>query len=242
MGNFARTVASVLGYDLVRKSKALRSSFSFEANLFRLLSNHDFDCVIDVGANVGNFSQLCLKKINNSPVYSFEPAKDIADGLALKAKGNPRWFIVPSALGDENGQALLHISSHESVFNSLNSANPDFLSVFQGLESNRDQMVSVLTLDTFCRDNDLGSYRDILLKIDTQGHDFKVLRGATETLKQARAVIVELPFQNIYDSRESYRDILDFMAEAGFKVYGLSTISCDPKGSIIEAGAFFVRP
>ena len=233
----SREIARLFGYDLMRYKK----SFRFEATLDRLLKRHTFSCVLDIGANNGWFSGHCIKSLGAVPVYSFEPAGELAQALRQKAKDNPNWHIVQAALGDQAGEASLNLSGGSGVFNSLNAANPDFIDRFSELKFVGSETVTITTLDRFAEENDLSNHDQMLVKIDTQGHDFKVLKGGAKTLSTAKAVIIELPFQNIYDTTESYRDILDFMDEAGFDIYSLAPISPDQDGALIEADGFFLR-
>jgi len=229
-------IARLFGYDLMRYKK----SFRFEATLDRLLKHHTFSGVLDIGANNGWFSGHCIKSLGDVPVWSFEPAEALANRLRKKAAGNPNWQIVQAALGDQAGEATLNISAGSGVFNSLNAANPDFIDRFSELNFVGSETVKVTTLDTFAEQNRLLD-DGLLVKIDTQGHDYKVLKGGVRTLGGARAIIIELPFQNIYETTESYRDILDFMEGAGFDIYSLSPISPGEDGALIEADGFFVR-
>jgi FkbM family methyltransferase len=236
VGEFARRIGRLFGYDVMRFDK----SFRFDATLDRLVEHFDFDCVIDVGANVGGFAQRCLKRLPSVPVYSFEPAPDLVAVLVEAARKTPRWHIAPLALGDAEGQATLHLS-RKSVFNSLNAPDPTFVDMIDGLRPVAHETVAVTTLDTYAAENGLSSFHDILLKVDTQGHDLKVLAGSRSVLSRSRAVIVELPFRNIYRSEGTYKEILAVMEAAGFAVYGISPISVGKDGALLEADAFFVR-
>ncbi len=236
MGKFARGIGRLFGYDVTR----YRKSFSFSPTLNRLLRHFTFDGVVDVGANKGLFSRHCLKSLPGVPVVSFEPTQDLAAELTRAAAGQPRWTIVQKGLSDVPGNAMLNLSA-TSVFNSINDANPEFTENFGGLAFNGRQAVELTTLDLFVPESSLARQENLLLKIDTQGHDFKVLRGGHETLKRARAVIVELPFQNIYASGDTHADILAFMDVAGFDIYSLAPISSDARGRLIEADGFFMR-
>ena len=237
MGRLNRQIARLFGYDLMRYKK----SFRFEATLDRLLRNFSFDGVLDIGANEGWFSRHCMKSIE-APFYAFEPSSKLAQKLEAAARALPRWHISRAALGDEEGEATLHLSGGSGVYSSLNAADPEFSRSVSELSFVGEETVHVTTLDRFAGENDFGAFRALLIKIDTQGHDFKVLKGGVETLKKAKAVIVELPFQNIYQSSDTWRDILNFMEAAGFIIYSLSPISSDKKGRLVEADAFFIRP
>ena len=233
MGAFNRKLARVFGYDIMRFKK----SNSFDATLERLLSNYTFDCVIDVGANVGLFSSYCLEHLPSVSVISFEPASDLAAALKAKAATKTRWTVEQMALGDTAGEAVLH-TSDKSVFNSLNAPKGG---AAIDVKFTGQQVVTLATLDDYASAHGLATYENLLIKVDTQGHDFKVLRGGKQTLGRARAVIVELPFQNIYEGDDNYRDILDYMADAGFSLYAIAPISNDKTGAMIEADGFFIR-
>ena len=147
-----------------------------------------------------------------------------------------------SALGDAAGTGQLHISESKGVYTSLNDVNPAFADSIVGLNFTRNENVSTSMLDLLlAKEPALDNCQNLLLKIDTQGHDFKVLRGGLQILSKVKMIIVELPFQNIHDSGDTYQDILEFMDRAGFGVYGLSPISLDDAGAIIEADGFFFR-
>lgn len=234
MGALARGIARFFGYDVMK----YRKSFRFDATLDRLLKQRQFDVVLDVGANIGLFSDYCLRAIPGVEAHSFEPSSSLCVGLQRKLGRYPNWHLAQTALGDGFGTATLNVSDTKSVFNSLNAANHDFVNDFSGLKFDRQEEVPITTLDVYMADRD---GQNILLKVDTQGHDFNVLKGAKDTLTHCSAVIVELPFQNIYDSAGTYRDIIDLMESVGFRIFGISPISIDKKGELVEADAFFIK-
>lgn len=237
MGAFARVLARSFGYDVMR----LKKSFRFEATLARLLRHHSFDAVIDVGANQGWFSKYCLRSLPLAEVWAFEPASALADKLEALARTQNRLTVSRCALGDEDGSAVLNLSSGSGVYNSLNAANPAYANKLRSFAFVGSEAVQVTRLDACAAVGRLSLFRRMLLKIDTQGHDLKVLKGATQTLERAQAVIVELPFQSIYESDGDYRDILAIMDQAGFDIYSLAPISVDEEGRLLEADGFFVR-
>lgn len=237
MGKFARSIARLFGYDLMRFSK----SFRFEATLDRLIDNHRFDGVVDIGANQGWFTRHCLNAIADVPAWAFEPASGLAMALEAFGRSEPRLTVSRFALGDTAGDAVLNLAAGSGVYNSLNAARPEFEGALRSFDFIGQEQVQVTTLDHFAKSSDIGKCTDLLIKIDTQGHDFKVLMGGGSTLRKAAAVIVELPFQTIYETEESHRDILDYMDQAGFDIYSIAPISTGDDGRLLEADAFFTR-
>ena len=200
MGAFARVLARSFGYDVMR----LKKSFRFEATLARLLRHHSFDAVIDVGANQGWFSKYCLKNLPLAEVWAFEPASTLAEKLEMLARTEKRLTVSRYALGDTDGAAVLNLASGSGVYNSLNPANPAYAGKLRTFDFVGSEDVQISRLDVFAATGRLSLFNRLLIKIDTQGHDLKVLQGATQTLTRAQAVIVELPFQSIYETDAVY--------------------------------------
>jgi hypothetical protein len=80
-----------------------------------------------------------------------------------------------------------------------------------------------------------------MLKMDTQGYDLKVYRGAASSLGRVQAVVSELSFQPIYEGMPDYRQMLAEFESAGFAVSGLFPVSRNPDLSLIEMDCVLVR-
>ena len=177
-------------------------------------------------------------------MIAFEPGEKLAQGLSRIATQNADFFVNRIALGDKEEDAILHTTIKDGVYNSLNAANPEFAKDIAELNYTGSEAVKVKTLDGFMAaqdPNNLGQLENLLINIDTQGHDYRVLQGGHATIAKAKAVIIELPFKNIYQSQGTYRDIMDFMYQAGFSIYGISPIGIDDTGALVEADAFYVK-
>ena len=83
--------------------------------------------------------------------------------------------------------------------------------------------VSVVRLDdTLARDMRIG-----LLKIDVQGYEMEVLRGAPRTLQQVKALLVEVNYAPHYEGAVSFDDVHTFLHSADFQLHGISAPYCD---------------
>jgi len=133
--------------------------------------------VIDIGANVGLFTVLMSVGLRNSgSVWAFEPVplniERLKKNLNLNDVKNTRIF--PYALGEKNGQNILHLAN-DSAYNS-------FVNVESRLSDGKDIVVEIKELDDLW-DN---SYRPQIsfIKIDVEGFELEVLKGATRLIKQ----------------------------------------------------------
>jgi hypothetical protein len=86
------------------------------------------------------------------------------------------------------------------------------------------RQVEVTTLDTILRENQ-GFEIPILLKIDTEGYELKVLQGARELLRITDTVIAEVSVARRFEHGYSFEDLLIFMKDSGFYLYNFLTIA-----------------
>lgn len=83
--------------------------------------------------------------------------------------------------------------------------------------------------------------RSLFLKTDTQGFDMNVLRGLGARLEAVRGIQIEAGFKPIYEGMPRYGEVLNFLEQAGFALYGAYPVSRDPTHAIIEADFVFIR-
>src|SRR5690606_19911809 len=85
------------------------------------------------------------------------------------------------------------------------------------------------------------SKRSILLKMDTQGYDLEVFKGATESLRYAKCILSELSVLPIYAGAPHYLDALAHYEESGFAITGLYPISRNSDLSVIEFDCIMIN-
>jgi FkbM family methyltransferase len=143
-------------------------------NLFRRLLVPG-SVVLDVGANAGYFT--FLSRDLGAEVSAFEPNPALLKLLRRSREFDPQSItIVPAACSNHIGSMELFIAdSSNTGMSSLNR------------RSEISVMVDVLTLDRYCKENDL---TPTLIKIDAEGHEREVLTGARTLLETARPIIV----------------------------------------------------
>jgi FkbM family methyltransferase len=188
-----------------------------EADLPRII-DEDNPIILDVGANVGQTVDLMLKLFPNAKILAFEPASESFTALTAHY-GDRCQRILKIALGDEDGvQTFTKYSSPE--YSSLHAFHPD-ASQHEGIANIQvvgSEEVTVRTLESLWPE--LGVPRIDLLKIDTQGHDLAVLRGAGSLLRSGLigAVLVEVIFLNMYSGEGSWLQISHTLESAGYRV------------------------
>lgn len=139
--------------------------------------------VCDIGANAGIYSLAALSVNQNNRVHAFEPTPEIADRLRQTAEMNglDNLFVAKMALSDHQGKARLIRSDGGRDNGGMNF-------IISADAGDAGEIVDLMTLDTYCDQADIDQID--LLKIDVQGVEPAVLRGAESLLRDGRIRII----------------------------------------------------
>lgn len=197
----------------------------------------DFATVLDVGGHHGQFTLFALERFPEAQVVSFEPQADGAAKIAEVTAGEDRVRIENFALGAEPGSAELNVSkrSDSSSLLPIGSAQTE---AFPGTEAAATETIAVETLDNLLPDPPA---RPALLKIDVQGFELDVLRGAERSLAAIDAVFVECSFVELYEGQPLVGEIIAFLAKRGFAIAGVFGVSHGTGGACLQADFLFRR-
>lgn len=182
--------------------------------------------MVDVGANEGSYASEVLKLKANARVFAFEPHPETYTRLSSVLSGfknvtciNAACGSVPGKLGlfdYEGSTGTQHASLHEGVIERVHHGR------------SVQHVVDVVTLDTFATDHKISTIE--LLKIDTEGHELEVLKGAENLLRKGgiRAIQFEFSEANVV-SRVFFRDFYDLLPNYKFhRMLRNGLIALDP--------------
>lgn len=197
------------------------------------------DLVIDVGAHHGESALRFLKLFPETAVYSYEPLSDCYSALLMLQKQEPRLKCFNMALGESAGPATIRRSSFSpssSIFPMGSSHKEAF--PFSANESLED--ISISTLDIEYKN--YPASHNVLLKVDTQGYEMHVLRGATDFIRRVRIIILELSFLNLYQGQPLFAEVYGWLVANGFAYAGSWDQLFDPRnGQPIQQDGIFIR-
>ena len=190
------------------------SSRIAQSQVAEMLLAHGINCVLDVGANQGQFGVSLRSSGYEGLILSFEPNATAYEALTQKL--DARWHSFPVALGDVEEHRDLNLMQH-SVFTSF--LEPTNRSTDQFREGNAVTEVATVQarrLDSFLNNVPLPPDPKIFLKCDTQGYDLRVIRGAGTRLDNIFLLQTELSMVPIYDGMPDYLETLRFCDSLGF--------------------------
>jgi FkbM family methyltransferase len=237
----AKRVARAAGISLERYPPINTSPH----HLKYLLGQVGINVVLDVGAHRGEYVRLLRDHAGfGGHIASFEPSSASFARLAAACGRDPRWRGYRYALGNERGSAELNLFGMTQL-NSLLVPSPYGVEVFPTLgRPTATQTVEVRRLDDVF-DEVTGHVADprVLLKIDTQGSDQRVVEGALGVLDRVHALQVEVPLKPIYDEMSPLPDLLGFLGELGYELTGVFPLARDPDHlRILELDCVLYRP
>jgi FkbM family methyltransferase len=202
----------------------------FEASLFAELLDAG-GTVFDVGANFGYYSVVCADAVGPSgAVYAFEPDPAAFSLLDANAAANGlagRLHVLPAAIGDHDGTVSYHLAA-EAAFSGLTATGR---SAIRGVID-----VTVRSLDSVAAEYTIDQLDG--LKIDVEGHEAGVLRGARQVLQRSAdpLIMLEVTAKNLTDAaRAALIAELEALFRAGFR--GLLPDLAAPDGVRIIATA-----
>jgi len=227
-------VSRSFGYDIVPLREMKERDFAL--HLHQLLDHLDIDCVLDVGANVGQYHDFLRNKVlYDGPIVSFEPVSRHIDLLRERARDDRDWHIEGYALGAKEGSLPINVMVSDQ-FSSFLEPDNSRVHDYDGLnERCHIETVAVHTLDTVMpRLREQIGFRRPYLKLDTQGFDIEVLQGAPESLPGMKALQSEASVIGIYKGMPGYMDTIRYLDERGFDVSGFYPVSRDTSLRLVE--------
>lgn len=210
---------------LVRVAKTGPTGVDLEHDFARLVP-HANPLVLDVGANRGQSIEMYLACLDRPTIHSFEPSTKMMDGLQQrKRQEGVKWDSVllhPQAVGSQAERRTLRNYENNLLTSLLeledHPENP-FLGDRTRVASTEE--VEVTTVDEFVRAH--GIDRVDMLKIDTQGLDYEVLKGAEQSIKNGvvRYIFLEMNFVKMYVGQGGATTLIDYLDPLGRHLIGL---------------------
>jgi len=227
--------ANSLGLDIVR----LHNS---PAKTLLGLKRMEFGSIIDVGANEGQFARSISHFFPEAKLFCFEPLGQPFGKLSdWAATQNGRVQCFNLALGDREGEVEMHFHDEHSPSSSLLAATEHCHEVYPQTRSERFTRVKLGTLDKALGD-ELGHMpREVLLKLDVQGFEDRVLRGARHALTECRACLLEVCLDPLYEGQADFQGLVQLLYGAGFNYAGNLNQTYGRDGRVVFLDALFVR-
>lgn len=182
--------------------------------------------LFDVGGHVGEYSDAFLKRFPGGEVVLFEPSASHMSEARARLGDNVDYLQV--AVSDREGSATLYKDADISGLASLTRRDLGHRDVVMNLT----ETVQCRTLDSIVAERGIG--RIDLLKIDVEGHELDVLRGAAETFASGKIGVVQFEFGGCnLDTRTTLKDFFALFERLGFALHLVR-----PAGDLARLGRY----
>jgi len=231
-----RSVVRVAGYEILPIDPVHPA-----ANRRRAMMAHNgVEAVIDVGANKGQYASALRRGGYKGDIFSFEPLSEAYQELEKKSRRDPQWHVFHSAIGEENGEAEINIAANSESSSLLPMLDAHIRNAPES-QYRTTERVKVSTLDSML-EHQLSKERRVLLKIDTQGYEDRVIKGAKSLLQQVCLIECELSLAPLYGGQYLFQDMLNLLDGIGFKPVNFDSAFFDIKtGYCLQMDGTFVR-
>jgi FkbM family methyltransferase len=242
LGNIMRRVSARMGYYPVNLRHEIGTGFMLPFHLAEVLKRLRINCVFDVGANVGQYGQMLRTAGYFGYIFSFEPVTKTFTTLQAAARGDEHWKTFKIALGASSGVQAINLTSY-SELNSFRLAGEVWDRLLPTVKLTDKEVVEVRTLDDVFPEltNQIEDPRPFL-KLDTQGFDLEVVKGAPNCIDKILGLQSELAIRRIYEGAPSYLDALAYYSSLGFTPKDFYTVASDGNDmSAVEVDCIMLR-
>lgn len=224
-------IINSLGYDIRKKNRGI---------LEYVASRYPVKTIIDIGANQGQFARQALAVFPDANIYSFEPLPSAYSSLKTHADGK-RVTAFNYALGDKNAKVKMHIDiGHEDSSSMLNSTVL-CQNMYPFSRNQAEAEVEQITLDAAVPALNIPLKKEVLVKMDVQGYEDRVISGGMITLAAAKICIAEVCLAGLYEGQASFEKLYSQLNGLGFKYGGNLEQVQALNGGIVYIDAIFIK-
>jgi FkbM family methyltransferase len=179
--------------------------------LERFLKHYQIDCVLDVGANEGQYATRLRRLGYGGTIVSFEPDPEVAAQARRAASRDLHWYVEEVALDSVARTATFNIMQDRQFSSLCDPSTSDTAILEKSNTVARQIVVYTQTLDSiYERYSSELRFKRPFLKMDTQGYDIEVAKGGKSTLTNFVGIQSELAFKKLYTNSVSYYEAIQY--------------------------------
>jgi FkbM family methyltransferase len=233
----AKKILESTGFELRR----INRKFAKKEDSFKWIRDLNIRTVLDVGANTGQFAGDIHAILPEAAIYSFEPLRDCYDVLLENMRHLPKFRAFDFALGSEASEIDMHRSEFTPSSSILRMSDLH-KRAFPFTSKESLERIVVKRLDDVAGELDLTE--NILIKIDVQGFEDRVIAGGLKTIQMAKLLIVETSFESLYDGQPLFDTIYEMTKRIGFAYhgsFGFGQLSNPIDGNNLQSDGVFMK-
>jgi FkbM family methyltransferase len=200
------------------QGKGYLTSLEKELDLLFSFIGSKANIAIDIGGNIGSYTEQLLKRNPNMTVHIFEPSKTNIQILNDKFINNEKITINPLAVSETTGAATLFSNEPGSGLGSLSKRKLDHF----GINFETTESISTIRFEEYWVEK-LNSCEIDLVKIDVEGHELSVLNSFGAALFKTKYIQFEFGGTCI-DTRTFFQDFWYFFSKKNYSIYRITPL------------------
>jgi FkbM family methyltransferase len=181
--------------------------------------------IFDVGANIGEWTELCLDINPLAKIHCFEPSQTTYKELEKRflEQNSQKVFLNHFGLSSDSGETSLHL------FHECAGSNSLYQRKGLSIQQEKTELVKLKTLDQYCKENNLIVDHIDLLKIDVEGHELDVLKGSKDMLEANKVDRIQFEYGGCFiDAKILLKDIFELLAYYNYRFYKIYPLRLEP--------------
>jgi len=201
-----------------------------------VLQRFNFEFIVDVGANRGQFALISSKIFPRAKIHSFEPLDEPAQIFKRVFSSHPNVTLHTYAIGREKMITTIHMTKDDDSSSLLPVTNIQS-ELFPGAVEIGTRQVNVLPLSLALENIFIPPAS--LLKIDVQGFELEVLRGCEDVLDKFSCLYIECSFIELYQGQGLAHEVILWLARRGFILNGVYNLYYEKNGKAVQGDFLF---
>ena len=202
------------------------------------LLDYNFKTIIDIGANEGQFASKVRMFFPAAHIISFEPIPAVYQKLINNFNADANFKAFPYGLGDDN--AVVEFYENESSASSSLLKMKEHTVHFNKATHTTPITINIRKLDEVLQNEDIKG--PLLVKIDVQGFEDKVILGGENILSKADMILCEVSFTQLYEGQKLFNDIYNMLNSIGFMYAGnYEQLYSPANNAVLQADAIFIK-
>ena len=205
-------------------------------NRFHTEGASDGSIIADVGGGTATTATIFSKNFPKHDIYVFEPIKTSFADIEKATARTARWQLINKAVGSSIGTTEINIAERVTASSLLELSQNTEGYYGEILKTKSRETIEITTLDaTLPADKTVD-----ILKMDVQGFELEVLKGAAATLQRTKVIVLEVNNHDGFKGAPTYFDIDDYLRQRDFELFDLLP-NFREAGKLLDWDAIYVN-